>query len=250
MVPCCKTVSNRLEQVQPHADPRLPRSWCLADPPRGGCACAVKPFGCSHRARDRSKVAAAARCRRHGGLRPDFTTAAWRKLLVNALAGFMVLSDGGRQCSAATTSALSRRYVAECLAWRARLRVPDSDDDVVDAKWSGSCPVGPQAGHGHSMLADRAAHRPLEWDLRNGVIVRKGPRLRPGHPDQRRVGAAAGGCQRRNPDSNVATSDCVPRERVGLSHETAPYLFRTVDLAITPEQILRVADQPRNRITA
>ncbi|AMC64907.1 2-dehydropantoate 2-reductase, partial [Mycobacterium tuberculosis] len=23
------------------------------------------------------------------------------------------------------------------------------------------------------MLADRAAHRPLEWDLRNGVIVRK-----------------------------------------------------------------------------
>lgn len=48
---------------------------------------------------------------------PDFTTAAWRKLLVNALAGFMVLS--GRRSAMFRrddVAALSRRYVAECLA--------------------------------------------------------------------------------------------------------------------------------------
>ena len=48
---------------------------------------------------------------------PDFTTAAWRKLLVNALAGFMALS--GRRSGMFRrddVAALSRRYVAECLA--------------------------------------------------------------------------------------------------------------------------------------
>ena len=50
---------------------------------------------------------------------PDFTTAAWRKLLVNALAGFMALS--GRRSGMFRrddVAALSRRYVAECLAVR------------------------------------------------------------------------------------------------------------------------------------
>lgn len=102
---------------------------------------------------------------------PDFTTAAWRKLLVNALAGFMVLS--GRRSAMFRrddVAALSRRYVAECLAV-ARAEGARLDDDVVDevVRLVRSAPQD----MGTSMLADRAAHRPLEWDLRNGVIVRK-----------------------------------------------------------------------------
>ncbi len=48
---------------------------------------------------------------------PDFTTAAWRKLLVNALAGLMVLT--GRRSGMFRRddlAALARRYAAECLA--------------------------------------------------------------------------------------------------------------------------------------
>ena len=48
---------------------------------------------------------------------PDFITAAWRKLLVNALAGFMVLT--GRRSGIFRrddVAELARRYVAECLA--------------------------------------------------------------------------------------------------------------------------------------
>ncbi len=67
-------------------------------------------------------------------------------------------------------AALSRRYVAECLAV-ARAEDARLDDDVVDevVRLVRSAPQD----MGTSMLADRAAHRPLEWDLRNGVIVRK-----------------------------------------------------------------------------
>ncbi len=85
----------------------------------------------------------------------DFTTAAWRKLPVNALAGFMVLS--GRR------SAMFRRDDDRIVALHRRMPgggalVPDSMT-TSSTKWSAS--VGP-AGMGTSMLADRAAHQPLE----------------------------------------------------------------------------------------
>ncbi len=50
-------------------------------------------------------------------LDPDFLTAAWRKLLVNAVVGFMVLT--GRRAGIFRrddVAALGRRYLAECLA--------------------------------------------------------------------------------------------------------------------------------------
>ncbi|KAA8954492.1 MAG: oxidoreductase [Mycobacterium sp.] len=102
---------------------------------------------------------------------PDFTTAAWRKLLVNALAGLMVLT--GRRSGMFRrddVGALSRRYVAECLAV-ARAEGADLGDEVVDdlVEMFRNAP----ADMGTSMLADREAHRQLEWDIRNGVIVRK-----------------------------------------------------------------------------
>ena len=102
---------------------------------------------------------------------PDFTTAAWRKLLANALAGLMVLT--GRRLGMFRrddVAAMSRRYVAECAAV-ARAEGADLGDGVVD-ELVGIFRQAP-ADMGTSMLADREAGRPLEWDIRNGVVIRK-----------------------------------------------------------------------------
>jgi 2-dehydropantoate 2-reductase len=102
---------------------------------------------------------------------PDFITAAWRKLLTNALAGFMALT--GRRAGMfrrADVAALSRRYVAECLAV-AQAEGARMTDDAVD-ELVGLFRSAPQ-DIGTSMLADREHHRRLEWDIRNGVIIRK-----------------------------------------------------------------------------
>ena len=102
---------------------------------------------------------------------PDFITAAWRKLLTNALAGFQALS--GRRAGMFRrddVAELSRRYVAECLAVaRAEgARLPDDTvDELVD--------MFRQAPEDMttSILTDRENDRRLEWDIRNGVIIRK-----------------------------------------------------------------------------
>jgi 2-dehydropantoate 2-reductase len=102
---------------------------------------------------------------------PDFITAAWRKLLVNAVAGLMVLT--GRRAGMFRRddlSELARRYAAECLEV-ARAEGAHLGDDVTD----GTVEMFRQApaDMGTSMLADREAGRPQEWDIRNGVIIRK-----------------------------------------------------------------------------
>ncbi len=101
----------------------------------------------------------------------DFATEAWRKLLVNALAGFMVLS--GRRSGMFRRddiATLSRAYVTECLAV-ARAEGANLGDEVVD-EMAGMFRQAPE-DMTTSMLGDREAHRPLEWDIRNGVIVRR-----------------------------------------------------------------------------
>jgi 2-dehydropantoate 2-reductase len=105
-------------------------------------------------------------------LDPDFVTAAWRKLLVNALADLMVLT--GRRSGMFRrddVAALSRRYLAECLAV-ARAEGADLGDDVID-EIVGLFAKAPE-DMTTSMLTDRESHRRLEWDIRNGVISRKG----------------------------------------------------------------------------
>jgi 2-dehydropantoate 2-reductase len=107
-------------------------------------------------------------------LDPDFVTAAWRKLLVNALADLMVLT--GRRSGMFRRDdvvALSRRYMAECLAV-ARAEGATFGDEIVD-EVVGMFAKAPE-DMTTSMLTDREAHRPLEWDIRNGVISRKGAR--------------------------------------------------------------------------
>jgi 2-dehydropantoate 2-reductase len=101
----------------------------------------------------------------------DFVTAAWRKLLVNALAGLMVLT--GRRAGMFRrddVAALARAYLTECLAV-ARAEGATFADGVVEDLLG--IFVGAPEDLTTSMLTDREAHRRLEWDIRNGVIQRK-----------------------------------------------------------------------------
>ncbi|MDT7764919.1 MAG: 2-dehydropantoate 2-reductase [Mycobacterium sp.] len=104
-------------------------------------------------------------------LDPDFSTAAWRKLLVNAVVGFMVLT--GRHAGIFRrddVAALGRRYLAECLAV-ARAEGANLGDAVIDEILDMLAQAPPDITT--SMLTDREANRPLEWDIRNAVIPRK-----------------------------------------------------------------------------
>ena len=105
-------------------------------------------------------------------LAADFTSVAWRKLLQNAVAGLMVLS--GRRSgmfARADIAELSLAYLQECLeVARAEGAVLDDGvpDEIVDSFQSYPSDMGT------SILADREARRPMEWDTRNGVILRRG----------------------------------------------------------------------------
>ncbi len=102
---------------------------------------------------------------------PDFVTASWRKLLTNALAGFMALS--GRRSGMFRrddVTELSRRYVTECVSV-ARAEGAQLPDSVIDEE-VGYITNLPE-DMGTSILTDRENHRPMEWDIRNGVIIRK-----------------------------------------------------------------------------
>jgi 2-dehydropantoate 2-reductase len=166
----------QVEQVKPHcpASPVVPGIvWYSAETqPEGwvrlrGEAALVLPSGPT--AETLAELLRGAGCR--VDCDPDIITAAWRKLLTNALAGFLALS--GRRSGMfrrEDVAALSRRYVAECLAV-ARAEGARLPDDTVDELVE----LFRQAPEdmGTSILADRENHRRMEWDIRNGVIIRK-----------------------------------------------------------------------------
>jgi 2-dehydropantoate 2-reductase len=104
----------------------------------------------------------------------DFTTEAWRKLCVNALAALMVLA--GRRADMfrdAGIAALAHDLALECLAV-ARAEGAQLPDDVADRIVTDFAGMPPDLGS--SILFDREANRPLEWDARNGVVRRLGAR--------------------------------------------------------------------------
>jgi 2-dehydropantoate 2-reductase len=104
-------------------------------------------------------------------LSPVFLDDAWRKLLFNAVAGLMVLT---RRRSGIfrrdDVARLGRAYLAECLAV-ARAQGARLDDDVVDQVVEMF--AGLREDMTTSILTDRERGRPLEWDVRNGVVARK-----------------------------------------------------------------------------
>jgi 2-dehydropantoate 2-reductase len=107
-------------------------------------------------------------------LAEDFVTQAWRKLVVNAIAGLMVLA--GRRAAVYRRddiSGLARALALETLAV-ARAEGADLGDEVADELLGWYADLPDDAGT--SMLADREAGRPLEWDARNGVVARLGRR--------------------------------------------------------------------------
>lgn len=105
-------------------------------------------------------------------LAADFKCLAWRKLLQNAVAGLMALTH--RRSGMFGRSDISRLtlvYLQECLAV-ARAEGAELGDEVPQAildKFQAS-----PADMGTSILTDREAGRPLEWDIRNGVVSRRG----------------------------------------------------------------------------
>ncbi|AHF77271.1 2-dehydropantoate 2-reductase [Sodalis praecaptivus] len=102
----------------------------------------------------------------------DFTSVAWRKLLQNAVAGLMVLAGRRAGMFARTDiTALALAYLRECLDV-ARAEGATLKDDVPQAIMAGFHRSPPDLGT--SILADRQAGQPLEWDSRNGVVQRCG----------------------------------------------------------------------------
>lgn len=105
-------------------------------------------------------------------LASDFASLAWRKLLQNAVAGLMVLT--GRRSGIfqrADIGQLAIAYMREGLAV-ARAEGADLADAVAQVILDAFRSNPPDMGT--SILADRQADRPLEWNTRNGVILRFG----------------------------------------------------------------------------
>jgi 2-dehydropantoate 2-reductase len=102
----------------------------------------------------------------------DFTTAIWLKLCLNCAGApcAVVLKPQGIVHQAGVAE-LMRELVRECVAVgrAAGAKLEDSiPDEIVDRMKRGSREAG------NSMYADRVAGRPMEYDARNGVIVRLG----------------------------------------------------------------------------
>ena len=100
----------------------------------------------------------------------DFVTAAWHKLLTNAVSGLMVLTmRRSGMFRRDDMLRLSRTYLEECLAV-ARAEGAKLSDDVITQILMRLRNAPPDVAT--SMLGDREAGKPLEWDIRNGVILR------------------------------------------------------------------------------
>ncbi|NII54159.1 oxidoreductase [Luteibacter sp. SG786] len=105
-------------------------------------------------------------------LATDFRSLAWRKLLQNAAAGLMALTHRrSGMFTRADISRLTLAYLQECLAV-ARAEGAELGDEVPQAILDRF--LASPADMGTSILTDREAGKPLEWDTRNGVISRRG----------------------------------------------------------------------------
>ncbi len=105
-------------------------------------------------------------------LSADFISVAWRKLLQNAAAGLMVLS--GRRAgmfSRDDITTLAMAYLQECLAV-ARAEGATLADAVPLEIVTGFQRAPADWAPRFSQTA--GAGRPLEWDIRNGVVQRYG----------------------------------------------------------------------------
>jgi 2-dehydropantoate 2-reductase len=104
----------------------------------------------------------------------DFTTEAWRKLCLNAVAGILpVVRRRGEVFRDERVAGLTRAYAAECVAVARAAGAQLGEEDAVSIA-EGMIAMPPDSGT--SILFDRLAGRPMEWDTRNGIIQRTGAR--------------------------------------------------------------------------
>lgn len=105
-------------------------------------------------------------------LAANFKSLAWRKLLQNAAAGLMALTHRRSGMFARSDVAeLTLAFLRECLAV-ARAEGAELGDEVPQEILD-TFRAAP-ADMSTSILTDREAGRPLEWDIRNGVVLRLG----------------------------------------------------------------------------
>ncbi len=105
----------------------------------------------------------------------DFRAAAWRKLCLNVVSGALAALSGRPlpEVLDPRKREIARGLARECAAVARAEGVALGDaeaDAIADAVAFAT------AGGAPSPLADRLAGRPLEWDARNGVVVRLGAR--------------------------------------------------------------------------
>ncbi|CUM43904.1 2-dehydropantoate 2-reductase [Streptomyces venezuelae] len=124
----------------------------------------------------------------------DFVTAAWAKLCLNTANGAVTALTLQRMpvFTNPRIAQLGRALVEEArqVAAASGARLPDDLADQVIARLRAMPPES-----GSSMLWDRMAGRELEYDARNGAVVRAGARLGI-HPVQRHRHRAAGSRER------------------------------------------------------
>jgi 2-dehydropantoate 2-reductase len=100
----------------------------------------------------------------------DFLTAAWTKLSLNCAGAVNALTgEPGGVVRAPGVADLMREMVWECVRVG---RGADLGDHIPD--WVVERAMTSPADSVNSLLGDRLAGRPMEWDARNGVIVRLG----------------------------------------------------------------------------
>jgi 2-dehydropantoate 2-reductase len=169
---------DQAERVSPFAGPAtvLPTViWCPAEPAGPGLV--------RQRAPARMLVADGSAGRRAaallaGGrvsveLTADFVTAAWRKLSMNVVGALMALS--GRTAEVLRDQEVRRlaeRLAAECVAV-GRAEGAQLDESVAA---EAVAELAARPGAGSSILTDRLAGTPLEWEARNAVVRRLGAR--------------------------------------------------------------------------
>lgn len=102
----------------------------------------------------------------------DFTTRAWLKLCNNAPSGAVLTLTGQTMgvMHAPGVADIARAILTECVAV-ARAEGATIDDGLIERQMGFFLAAHSQDGN--SMYADRMAGREMEWDARNGVIVRK-----------------------------------------------------------------------------
>ena len=102
----------------------------------------------------------------------DFNSALWRKLCVNSAGAVMALTLEGNGAAWREPAARAMRaLITECVAV-GRAEGATLDGVLVEQVVQGYRSA-PRDGK-NSLLADREAGRPMEWDARNGVVSRLG----------------------------------------------------------------------------